>query len=117
MLENTRRKVVIARPPEPKIKPAPVIPRTPQPQPRQRQVAVAPPKTRKPREKRPLVITITCLHVPDPETGNDVIFSRSGTAPSDIDVDALEQYVADFFGNADEEYDEEYEDEYEDLEE
>jgi hypothetical protein len=115
MMEPQRRnRVVIAKPPEPRIKPAPVIaPRAPQPQPRR--VAVAPPKQRKPREKKPLVITITVLHTPD-ETGNDVLFARSGTPPADIDVDALEQWVADFFGQ--EEYDDEElceeEEEYED---
>jgi hypothetical protein len=109
MMEPQRRnRVVIAKPPEPRIKPAPVIaPRAPQPQPRQRQVAVAPPKQRKPRSPKPLIITITLFHEPNPD-GNDVTFARSGTAPADIDVDELEQYVADYFGNTDEE---EYEDE------
>ena len=116
-MEAQRRRVVIERPPEQPIKKAPVIraPQPPQPQPRR--VAQAPPKQRKPREKKPLVITITVLHTPD-ESGNDVLFARSGTPPADIDVDALEQWVADFFGQEDEEYDDQdlcdEEEEYED---
>ena len=108
MMEPQRRnRVVIAKAPEPPIKKAPVI-RAPQPpQPPQRRIAVVPPKQRKPRTPKPLVITITLLHTPD-ENGNDVTFARSGTPPSDIDVDELEQYVADYFSVEGD--DEEYED-------
>lgn len=109
MMENQRRnRVVIAKTPEPPIKKAPVIraPQPPQPQPRR--VAVAPPKQRKARSPKPLVITITILHECD-ENGNDVVFSKSGTAPKDIDVSAFEDYVAAFFGQDSDE--EDYEDE------
>ena len=108
MEPQRRNRVVIAnKNPEPPTKKAPVI-RAPQPpQPPQRRIAVVPPKQRKPRVPKPLVITITLYHEPNSD-GNDVTFARSGTPPSDIDVDELEQYVADYFAV---EGDEEYEDE------
>ena len=106
MQEQTRRRVVIERPREPPIKPAPVIRQPPQPP--QRRVAIVPPKTRKPRAPKPLVITISILHEPD-ASGNDILFSRTGDVPDDVDPDALENYLAAFF--SDDEYEEVYQDE------
>jgi len=54
----------------------------------------------------PFIFVITILDKPDKD-GNDVIFNHSGKCPSDIDPDALEEYIAEYFGGEDEEDDEE----------
>lgn len=100
-----KRRVIIQNPePEPRLAPRP----------RRTVAVVAPkPKVRRPRAKKPFVLTITILHTPNGE-GQDVLFVRDGECPKDIDPEALEQHIADFFGSDNEEdYDEE---EYEDPE-
>ena len=65
----------------------------------------APPK----KALAPYILQITILHEPD-ETGSDVVMKHTGQCPADIDPEALEQYIGDFFGEGDE-------DEYEEFEE
>jgi len=109
---ESRRRIIVKEP-------EPVVPvRAPKraPPAPQRKVAPKPtPKPRKPRAKKPLVITITVLHEVD-EAGNDVLFNHEGQCPADIDLEAFEQYIADFFGEEDE-CDEDEDEFYEDDEE
>jgi hypothetical protein len=60
---------------------------------------------RAPVKNDPFIFVVTILDKPDKD-GNDVIFNHSGKCPSDIDPDALEEYIADYFGGEDE-YEEE----------